>query len=76
MPYLDPTRTIVSPNRKITAFTNSYNGENTSYQTVNGSIVPGNGSTSSVTQDDLTIATLPVPTTEVTQPTCSILTEI
>jgi hypothetical protein len=60
--YLDPTRTIVSPNRKITAFTNSYNGENTSYQTVNGSIVPGtnfNGSTSSVTQDDLTIATLP-----------------
>ncbi|RMA71606.1 immunoglobulin domain-containing protein, partial [Flavobacterium weaverense] len=76
--YLDPTRTIVNPNRKITAFTNSYGSAIKTYESSNASDVPGtnfNGVPANITIDDITIWALPgVPTTSVTQPTCSTLT--
>src|SRR5690606_19246124 len=76
--YLDPTRTIANPDRKITAFTNSYGSAIKTYEGSNASNVPGinfNGVPSNITIDDVTIWALPeVPTTNVTQPSCSILT--
>ncbi|MCV9930505.1 hypothetical protein OIU83_22790, partial [Flavobacterium sp. LS1R49] len=74
--YLDPTRTTLNPVRKITAFTNAYGTANNKYEGANQSNVPGtnfNGANSIL--DDIKILALPaVPTTTVTQPSCTIPT--
>ncbi|WP_068845009.1 hypothetical protein, partial [Flavobacterium chilense] len=71
--YLDPTRTTVDSNRKITALVNAYGSANKKYEGANQADVPGtNFNGTSVTVDDITILALPAtPTTTITQSSCA-----
>ncbi|WP_264552303.1 gliding motility-associated C-terminal domain-containing protein [Flavobacterium sp. N2038] len=72
--YLDPTRTNVNSNRKITAATNAFGSALKKYEGASQGDVPGtnfNGTLSSVTADDITILALPAtPTVTTTQSSC------
>ncbi|PIF32796.1 gliding motility-associated-like protein [Flavobacterium sp. 9] len=58
--YLDPTRTIADPTRRITPFTNSFGTVNTTYQTGGGLNVGGtNFDGTSKTEDDVLIIASP-----------------
>ncbi|MFD2907881.1 beta strand repeat-containing protein, partial [Flavobacterium ardleyense] len=74
--YLDPKRTDADSNRKVTAFTNSFNSANTFYQTEVGSKVPGmNFNGAGLTVDDIEILKLPTdPRVDVIQPDCTLPT--
>ncbi|MDA6071860.1 hypothetical protein NJT12_19735, partial [Flavobacterium sp. AC] len=72
--YLDPTRTGVNSNRKITPLLNAYGTVNKKYEGANQADVPGtnfNG-VSPTKVDDITILALPAaPTVETTQGICA-----
>ncbi|RKR09507.1 gliding motility-associated-like protein [Flavobacterium sp. 90] len=58
--YLDPTRTIADPSRRITPFTNSFGTVNTTYQTGGGLNVGGtNFDGTSKTEDDVLVIASP-----------------
>ncbi|WP_316634170.1 gliding motility-associated C-terminal domain-containing protein [uncultured Flavobacterium sp.] len=58
--YLDPTRTIADPSRRITPFTNSFGTANTAYQTGGGLNVGGtNFDGTSKTEDDVIVLASP-----------------
>jgi len=59
--YLDPSRTIIEPQRRIAAFINAFVGTPTSYQTGTAGNVPGanyNGNNAASILDDITILPL------------------
>jgi gliding motility-associated-like protein/uncharacterized repeat protein (TIGR01451 family) len=76
--YLDPTRTILNPFRKITPYANSFGMVNSTYESDSSTSVPGmnfNGLPSTNNTDDIAISALPfAPLFEVIQPSCAILT--
>ena len=62
--YLDPTRTLTNPNRRVTAANNGFIGSNTTYETGNAGAVDGvnyNGSNAASTGEDVHINGKPVP---------------
>ncbi|GAB1463374.1 Ig-like domain-containing protein [Pedobacter sp.] len=62
--YLDPTRTLTNPDRRVTANTNAFTGSNVTYETGGGGSVKGsnyNGSLATSTGEDVHINAKPVP---------------
>ncbi len=62
--YLDPTRTIANPQRKITASNNAFSGSNTAYETGGITNIPGtnyDGDLAASTFEDVYINSPPMP---------------
>ncbi|MDQ8004117.1 MAG: Ig-like domain-containing protein [Pedobacter sp.] len=62
--YLDPTRTSLNPNRRVTAKSNAFAASNTSYETGNAGDVDGlnyNGDLVAATGEDVHINAKPIP---------------
>lgn len=50
--YFDPSRTILDPDRRITAIVNAFTGSETEYETIAGATVPGSNFNGSSSLDD------------------------